>query len=177
MSRAAWALHAIDQLNQQKSWTGRVHIHKLLYLTKELLKSEVPFQFDLYRFGPYSFDLDEEIRELTTFGLASGSLISEGYGPSYRVAEKFKSILEQPEGELPEDNLRDLEKVARAIGASSSGDLELLATCLWVEHQESISGADDVIARVKQIKPRYSEPQIRAQHQQLEALKQKLEVA
>lgn len=171
MSSTLWVLHAIECLNDKGSWTGRVHIHKLLYITKELLTEKVPFSFELYRFGPYSFDLDEHLRDLATFGAVSATIVDEGYGPKHEVSAAAKPILTHDHGSFSRDQLHSLQRAANAIGNRPSGDLELIATCLWVEREENIVDPDKVIARVKVIKPRYDIETIANQYDSLQSLK------
>lgn len=171
MSSTLWVLHAIKCLNDRGSWTGRVHIHKLLYITKELLTEEVPFSFELYRFGPYSFDLDEYLRDLATFGAVSATIVDEGYGPKHEVSAAAKPLLADHPESFSRDQLDLLKRAASAIGNRSSGDLELIATCLWVEREENIVDRDEVIARVKIIKPRYDIETIANQYDSLQSLK------
>lgn len=175
MSRTAWALSAIEELNAQGSWTGRVHIHKLLYLAQELrLHGQVPFVFDLYRFGPYSFDLDEHLRELASGGLVQTSLVSEGYGPKHEVAKVVRDPGLKLDLLLSEPLSVELKRVASAVKDRPSSELELIATCLWVERKESLTDRDAVISRVRQIKPKYPVEQIGYQFDQLQLLKSML---
>lgn len=159
MSRSAWILHAIDLLNKHDSWCGRIHIHKLLYLTHRLLHADLPFSFQLYRFGPYSFDLDNDLRALTSFGIVEQQLRSEAYGPTHRPMANWHSISELQE--IPPAEKDKLAKMAELIGDSPSGELELVATCLWGEVDQLISGDDaKLVSWVQSVKPRYSKEKV-----------------
>ena len=64
LQRAAVLLSLIEQLKDRGSWCGDTHIQKTTYFLQELLKVPLGFEFILYKHGPYSFDLEDEITAL-----------------------------------------------------------------------------------------------------------------
>jgi uncharacterized protein YwgA len=163
---ASWVLAAVDALNRHGSWTGRVHVHKHLFITQVLGLAVPPFEFVLYDYGPYSFDLDEKIIELELLGRLSRSYPEPGYGPRYEPTlqglEAARSL---------QDNQRQaLERVAEQLGRRKSQELERIATCLWVERKDGISDESEVIKRVKAVKPKYAEDTIRQSLSEARAL-------
>jgi uncharacterized protein YwgA len=154
---AAWVLAAVDALNRHRSWTGRVHVHKHLFITQVLELAAPPFEFVLYDYGPYSFDLDNKIIELELLGHLSRSYPQPGYGPRY---EPTLQGLELARTLRPEDR-EAVDQVATQLGDRKSQELERIATCLWVERKDGISDANAVVARVKGVKPKYDEETIR----------------
>jgi hypothetical protein len=105
--------------------------------------------------GPYSRLLDSLIADMETEGEIERSYPQPGYGPKYRLSdESFSPKV------LSEHELRNLEAAASALRSYDSKQLELIATCLWVEHQEAVQGDEAVIERVREIKPKYKTAQI-----------------
>lgn len=50
--REVWVTETVRALQAAGSWTGRIHIHKTLFLAQALkLTSDVPFQFEMYHYG------------------------------------------------------------------------------------------------------------------------------
>ena len=152
----AWILATADALNRYGSWTGRIHIHKHLFVTDVLDLAEPPFEFVLYDYGPYSFDLDEDIVELEMFGLLDRSYPKPNYGPRYEPTVQGLAVARTLEPEKREV----IEKVAQTLGKRKSQQLELLATSLWVQREECVTGKEQIAARVKIIKPKYNEQEI-----------------
>jgi len=167
MTTSAWVLTAIDELQAAKSWTGRTHLHKLFYLAGELLGVEHPFQFELYRFGPYSFDLDAGVRDLGVCGLLSREFKHEGYGPSYKSVENWAGVVGD---DVSDEAHQRLSRLALLIGERPASDLELMATCLWVERNQGITDPVEVVKAVRQIKPRYEAARIERERQALRSL-------
>jgi hypothetical protein len=52
------------RLDEQGSWSGETHIQKAAYLLRELM--DIPFGFDfiLYKHGPFSFELRDELSSM-----------------------------------------------------------------------------------------------------------------
>ncbi|HUU98585.1 MAG TPA: hypothetical protein VM487_22860 [Phycisphaerae bacterium] len=167
---ASWVLTAVDALNRHGSWTGRVHVHKHLFITQVLGLAAPPFEFVLYDYGPYSFDLDDKIIELELLGHLSRSYPQPGYGPRY---EPTLQGLELARTLRPEDRTA-VEGVARQLRDRKSQELELIATCLWVERKDGISDPTRVVSRVQVVKPKYDEETVRRSLSDARALAESL---
>jgi len=153
---AAWVRAATCALRKHGSWTGRTHIQKALFVTQILTSSRPPFEFEMYDYGPYSFALDREIGDLELLGELVTEYPRPGYSPRYRAPE------DDPESTpLSECDHEAVERVAEALGTRKSKQLELLATCLWVEQREEVHGDDAIVQRVQQLKPKYGESEVR----------------
>src|SRR4051812_27571202 len=84
-SQRAWIAVAATSLRRTGSWTGRTHLHKHLFITQALKLADVPFEFELYHYGPYSFQLDSIVAEMEAFGELDKQYPKPGYGPSYQL--------------------------------------------------------------------------------------------
>jgi hypothetical protein len=58
-----------------------------------------------------------------------------------------------------------------------TADLELIASCHWVENRLQVKGDNEIIQTVHAIKPRYTEDTIRCQLVQLRELEREFFVA
>jgi uncharacterized protein YwgA len=119
--------------------------------------AQPPFDFELYDYGPYSFELDERIIDLELFGHLTRSYPKPGYGPRYEPTLQGLEIARS----LQPSESQVVERVAERLGDRKSQDLELIATCLWVERMERVKSPAAVVARVRQAKPKYDESTIR----------------
>lgn len=154
--RAAWVAAAADALRRHGSWTGRVHIHKHLFMTQVLRLADAPFEFVLYNYGPYSFELDAQIVDSELEGILSHSYPKPGYGPSYEPTLRGLELADSISPELR----TTINRVAKELRDRNSQDLELIATCLWMERKENILDEPRLVERVKQVKPKYDVPKI-----------------
>lgn len=61
LQRDAILLSLINEMKAKGSWCGETHIQKATYFLQELLGVPLNFEFILYKHGPYSFDLGDEV--------------------------------------------------------------------------------------------------------------------
>jgi hypothetical protein len=131
MQRAAILLSLLGHLRSSKSWCGETHIQKTTYFLQELFEVPLSFEFVLYKHGPFSFDLNNEITALRADYLVTVQT-RPPYGPSILPSQEGESLVARYpktcalfEGgmrfvaeELGPRNVTDLEKLTTALGAS-----------------------------------------------------------
>jgi len=143
----------VQMLDEVGSWTGRMHIQKFLYFAQELLGLESDYEFVLYQRGPYSFDLDADIRSLRSIG-AVDITPKPPYGPSYGVTA-LGEVLGKP-SPVGKQVLAKLQALASELGPKRATDLELLATTLYVLNNERPESDKATVRRVISLKPQFS---------------------
>ncbi|HRK20166.1 MAG TPA: hypothetical protein PLX06_00040 [Fimbriimonadaceae bacterium] len=148
--RHLYILRAIEGLREAKSWTGKTHVQKTLFLTQAIGFNELPFKFVLYRHGPYSFEVDQELEEMVSYGAID--VVPQGqYGPTLLPGEGrgFPEAL----GKAEPKGLDSISKVASFVGSRNVVALESLATATWVVREENVHGEEAVLKRLKELKP------------------------
>lgn len=160
---------AIRMLNEVGSWTGRMHIQKLVYLAERLLDLDTDYEFVLYQRGPYSFDLDEDIRLLRSIQ-AVDIVPSPPYGPKYMLTRSGESLAGQ--SPIPSQKAEKLRQLAGLLGAKPARDLELLATCLYVIGEAERSD-EEAIERVRGLKPHFTAATVNGGLQEVRDLQQR----
>jgi uncharacterized protein YwgA len=150
----AWVATATEELRRANSWTGRIHLHKLLSTLQLTGLAQQPFEFQLYYYGPYSPDLDATIADMELMGCLDREYVKPGYGPRYKVTRSPGQHLSAPEKAA-------LCKGAQAFGERKTTELELIATCLWMEKRQGIKDENEIAQRVRKLKPKYTLDEIR----------------
>lgn len=69
LKRAALLTRLMERLRENGSWCGETHVQKAAFLVQELMGIPLDLEFVLYRHGPYSFDLRDELTGLRADGL------------------------------------------------------------------------------------------------------------
>jgi hypothetical protein len=119
------------RLRDRGSWAGETHIQKAAYLLHELLAVPFDFAFILYKHGPFSFELRDELGSMQSDRLLEREAQPPPYGPR---------ILTTPRGEELEARFQrtmtkfgpHLDWIADELGQSRVVELERIATALWV---------------------------------------------
>src|SRR5262245_19872824 len=81
--RSALLVLLTREMQKRGSWCGETHIQKAMFFLQELLSVNSGFEFILYRHGPFSFDLRDELLSMRADDLLALTIKQEGYGPAY----------------------------------------------------------------------------------------------
>lgn len=123
-------LALIDALHENGSWCGETHIQKAAFFLKELTKVPINFDFILYKHGPFSFGLSDELSVMKAYGLLE--LKSKyPYGPKIVSTDSGETFFKR----FPKTSARYEDRirfVAEKLGGKGVVALERLATAYYV---------------------------------------------
>ncbi len=146
----ALILAVVEGLKQQGSWTGKTHVQKTLFLLRASGMLEVPFQFVLYKHGPYSFDAEAELEQMKSYAALDSKTV-EGYGVVLGPGGNAPYVKRQCP--LSAAVQEAIEFVCRSVGRKKVAELEPLATAAWIRTREEVVEPDTVVERLRQLKP------------------------
>src|SRR5260370_16571828 len=86
LNDASLVLALTEKLRANRSWAGETHIQKAVYILNRILIVPIPFKFILYKHGPFSFDLRDEISWMRSLRFLEWEVRSDFYGPSFSPA-------------------------------------------------------------------------------------------
>ena len=106
LERDALLLDLIDQLRERGSWAGETHVQKATYFLQELTRVPLGFDFIMYKYGPYSFDLHDELTAMQANQLL-GLKPQLPYGPTLWPGEmspvlkkRFRETIDRYQSEV-----------------------------------------------------------------------------
>ena len=138
------------RLDEHGSWCGETHLQKAAYLARELMGVDFDFDFILYKHGPFSFELRDELGSMSADRLIERVAQPAPYGPRLLVTERGRE-LESRLGRVMERYAPTLDTVAEQLRDRGVAELERLATALWVTKHEpgSVENRAKALARIK----------------------------
>ncbi len=155
LDRLGMVLYVTKRLRDAGSWDGETHVQKSTYLLQELGRTRPDWSFMLYKHGPYSFELHDDIIR----ALAIGLLVQEPsppYGPRLELTDAGEQLL----GRI-QDRFRHVEPavdfVAPRIGPRNVFQLEQVATAVMVTREMAGSSVTERADRLRQLKPHVDE--------------------
>lgn len=152
LQRAALLVSLAEKLKAQGSWCGETHIQKGIYVLQELLKVPLELDFCLYKHGPYSFDLSDELTSLRADGIFAHERQPYPYGPKLKLGEAADKLKELYPRTLRKYD-SEISFVADNLGASDVKALERLATALYVTIKgDGSESVEDRAAQLHEIK-------------------------
>jgi len=146
-------LRIINSLRVAGSWCGETHVQKAAYFLKEMCRVPLDYDFVLYKHGPYSFDLSNELGAIYADGLISLEN-QDRYGPKINVSPRGERLIAGTD--LPDDIQKSINFICERFGSHGVADLERFATALFI--QNSADGELDASVEKKaealtQLKP------------------------
>lgn len=154
LDRASLLVALTEKLRASGSWAGETHVQKATYILERVLGVPADFEFILYKHGPFSFDLRDEISALRGEGFIDWEVKSERYGPSLR-AGALSGALKHQFPAMPEKYAAEIDFVASRLGNKNVAELERLATAIYVTKDEH-TPQDRRAARINEVKPHVS---------------------
>ncbi|HNX18050.1 MAG TPA: hypothetical protein PKM50_06965 [Methanoregula sp.] len=158
LKNIAILLQLIDALKENGSWCGETHVQKATYSLQQLKSVPLNFNFILYKHGPFSFDLRDELTAMRADGLISLQIMNESYGPQLRITERGQAILKLF-AKTSEEYRNSVQFIGSTLGNKGVVDLEKLATALYVTNDMKIKGTDERVQKIVQLKPHITQEQ------------------
>src|SRR5437764_14602240 len=148
LQRAAVLTRLIEQLRHKWSWCGETHVQKATLFLQDLLLVSLGFDFILYKHGPFSFDLRDELTALRADELV---LLEpqRGYGPRIATTDRSKYIQD-----LYPKTLEKYDNRISFVTHKLGGNLERLATAFFLtKAADSPSSLETRAAKLIMLKP------------------------
>jgi hypothetical protein len=151
-------LQLIESLRQNGSWCGETHIQKATYSLQQLKGVPLNFNFVLYKHGPFSFDLRDELTAMRADGLIAFKIVNESYGPQLVITERGQAI-KKAFAKNAKEHESSVQFIGSKLGDKGVVELEKLATALYVTKDMKIKKSDDRARKIVELKPHINVPQ------------------
>ena len=154
MRNAALITKLVEQLRDQDSWCGETHVQKTAYFLQHLMRVPLEFDFILYKHGPFSFGLRDELTALRADNLLTLEHDAR-YSPRIAATSQSRYIQARFPKTLAKYNSR-ISFIARRLGPKGVVQLERLGTALYVNLKSDMPAAQRV-TRITNLKPHIAE--------------------
>ena len=167
--RAALLTLLSREMRKRGSWCGETHLQKAMFFLQELLCVEAGFVFILYRHGPFSFDLRDELSSMQADNLLELVIKAQGYGPAFVPTPFSEEFLQR----FPKTTARHLDRIeflAEELRGKGVSDLERISTAFFIANREGISDVEERAERLVELKPHISVPEAQWASKYVESL-------
>ena len=168
-------LLALDrQMEKQGSWCGETHLQKAMFFLQALADVPAAFDFVLYKHGPFSFDLRNELTGLRADGLMKLHPQPAPYGPSILTTETGDHYVDNRRSNLGkyEESIRF---VAEQLADKGVSELERLSTALYVMLKHHDISSAEKAERIAELKPHIDLTEAREAIEQVKVMQKKWE--
>ena len=150
--RCALVIDLLKQLHKCGSWCGETHVQKAMYIAQDLAKANFGYKFIMYRHGPFSFDLKEELSGMRASNIIEFAFPQKEYGPSIRVTKFGERVYE-----TNRENIDAYHKVnlfvAKWLSGSDVRSLEKVATAYFITKRHPRAPVADRAKKINSLKP------------------------
>lgn len=143
----------LDRMIEKGSWAGETHLQKCLFLLQSMRNVPTGYTFQLHHYGPFSFDLSDEIIQLKGDRLIVPYPRPYPYGPSLASSD-LSQRLRQNFSKTLEEYSDDIDFVTNHFGDLSASELGKLATAHYFILQDKDSSDKDIARKVNEVKSR-----------------------
>ncbi len=175
-ARVALVYFIIHKLKSNDSWCSLLHVQKTYYMAQEMLGIDLGYEFVRYKYGPYCFELTDEIDEARANLLIFADETSPMYGLSYSLARDVIEDLKYKDNNGYEYKNK-INFIAEWFGKKQGRELELL-TSVYMIMKGDLKRRAITKTKIKELqewKPHFNEEQIKAAFQEVKAKQQEAE--
>ncbi len=146
----------INALRAKDNWCGETHIQKTVYFLEQLTRGGLGYEFILYKHGPYSFTLSEELAGMGAMRFVDEVITHPHYGPRLKTNPEVESMLHRDFGEKSKRLKHALNFAVAKLSDYGVATLERLATALYFTKQEPVEGVEERARKINEVKPHIS---------------------
>lgn len=148
----AIVLELLKLMKSASSWCGETHLQKSVFILEYgLSNSSLHYAYIMYKHGPYSFDLHDELSSMISNGMIEVES-RNGYGSSLFVSDLGMRILERFPNTVGAQR-DDLSMVASRFSAKTATELERIATALFVQTRYKDLDREQQYEKFREFKP------------------------
>ncbi|NSW92986.1 MAG: hypothetical protein HPY74_20485 [Firmicutes bacterium] len=171
LKRMAIILELIERMKERGSWCGETHIQKCSYFLQEMMGVPMEFDFILYKHGPFSFDLRDELTAMRADNLLALQVRPYPYGPSLLPGTAAEIIMKS----YPKTRAkykRQIDFVVNTFALKGVAELERLATAFYITREQ---GEEQSVERraeyIHRLKPHVSLQEARLAVEKIDSLR------
>jgi len=146
----------IEARRAADNWCGETHIQKTTYFLEHLTGHALGYDYILYKHGPYSFGLSENLSAMKSLSFVDEEIPHPGYGPRFKHNPEVAHMLRTNFGEKSRGLSGPLTFVVGKLGDYGVATLERLGTALYFTRQEPVRNGQERAQRIHQVKPHIS---------------------
>ena len=155
LQRAAVIVSLLQALRARDSWCGETNVQKACFFLQELMGVPLELEFVLYKYGPYSFALTDELTAMRADSILTLRVRDPRYGPCYVPGELANSLLKQYPKTVGKYE-SEIQFVAQRLGSKGVADLERVATALYVQKEMGFISMNERAKKITELKPHVS---------------------
>lgn len=148
---------------------GKTQIQKLIYFQQYICGIQLGYTYKMHYFGPYSDELNSDLIDMRSRGYINIDPDPGGYGYHITPGTETLDSLE----DLKRTSIKKIDNCLRELAEKDVRELELLGAIHFVSNVAlpRTNERNEVIDKVRRLKPSFGKEEIGNAYKQLEELK------
>lgn len=158
LQRSAIVAALVKECRVRNSFCGETMVQKSVFFLQKLLHVPLDFDFQLYIYGPFSFELQRHLSSMMADDMVG--LRSLEYGSTFEPGEQV-AYLEKHCARTIDEHRDAVAFVVSHLAGRGVKQLERLATALYFTVTTDDASTEGRSAKIRQVKPHISDDEAR----------------
>lgn len=171
LQRSAIIATLVKDCRARNSFCGETMVQKSVFFLQKLLHVPLDFDFQLYIYGPFSFDLQRHLSSMMADDMIG--VRSLEYGSTFEPGEQV-AYLEKHAASMIEEYRAAVSSVLNHLAGRGVKQLERLATALYFTVNTDDASVEGRTSKIRQVKPHISEVEARQALEEVDSWRKQL---
>ena len=150
LQRSAVIATLVKECRTRDAFCGETMVQKSVFFLQELVKVPLAFDFQLYIYGPFSFELQRHVSSMMADDMIVVRTLE--YGSTFEPGEQV-AYLEKHVGKTIAAHRDAIDFVVKNLAGRGVKQLERLATALYFTVTTNDLSVDERAAKICEVKP------------------------
>jgi uncharacterized protein YwgA len=166
LQRSAIVATLVKECRARNSFCGETMVQKSVFFLQELLGVPLEFDFALYIYGPFSFELQQHLWSM----MADDMIVVRPmeYGSTFAPGEQI-AYLEKHSATVIEKHRNAVDFVVKHLAGRGVKQLERLATALYFTTTTNEASVEGRAAMIREVKPHITADEARKAVEEVDA--------
>ena len=158
LQRSAIIASLVKECQTRSAFCGETMVQKSVFVLQELLKVPLEFDYQLYIYGPFSFELQRHVSSMMADDMIAVRPLE--YGSAFEPGEQL-TFLEKHTAETIATHRHAVDFVVKHLAGRGVKQLERVATALYFTVSMDDQSVDERAAKICEVKPHISADEAR----------------
>jgi uncharacterized protein YwgA len=151
-------LELVRRCNRRWGNTGKLQIQKFIYFLQEVIGVELGYRYVMYHYGPFCFELNDNLETLGIMGVLNIEQDPSGYGYSISTGA-YAQEPDTEEMDFLRQHEEEIDLIIETFGEMKAEDLEIISTIHFVasilKKKSEQYDKQNVVEQVRRLKPKF----------------------
>jgi uncharacterized protein YwgA len=174
LQRSAIVATLVKECRARNSFCGETMVQKSVFFLQNLLDVPLEFDYQLYIYGPFSFELQRHLSSMMADDMIT--VRSLEYGSTFEPGEQV-TYLEKHTANTIAEHREAIEFVIKHLAGRGVKQLERLATALYFTVTTDDASVEGRSAKIREVKPHISDDEARKAVEEVDRWRKELAAA